>query len=578
MTISFGIAELALADGTVVRPPLDGMTLFTGPNNSGKSLLLRELAGLLSIYPGMTQGLRWIAEIKIHKEGAGQELIPWLTERGYEPRLHRPSGSTFLPPRLNQDGLGVEVNGAISNWNASQFQNLSHLLISEQWTDMRLQNQADTAVWDQARAPNHPTQLLWESKERHRWFSNLFERAFGDPISINRYVPSIRLQMGSTGMEDTPPPASPELREAYDALPYVNAQGDGVRAFTNILLHTLVQPSPVIFIDEPEAFLHPPQARLLGRYLALHTPSPCQVLVATHSADFLSGVLEGNAVSNENPSRSLTLVRISRAAGAPTARTLAADAVSEILDTPLLRYSNIASGLFHDGVVLCEAEGDCQFYAATFDVVRKEGPHDNLTFLHVNGKARLSEAAHKLRTCGIPVAAIADFDFLNDSAKVKQALRHMGGRWEEVKDDVLALQAYASSSIITKPAADIKKNINGIIGDASGRAPLGQHQIDAITKELKAANGWKAIKASGLAGLAGEPHNTALRLVSYFARLGLFIVPAGELECWVRTISGSNKSTWLSRVFDEGHYRNPSADLRSFVSGISDYLTRGSTD
>ncbi|MEV0989569.1 hypothetical protein [Streptomyces sp. NPDC049949] len=38
--------------------------------------------------------------------------------------------------------------------------------------------------------------------------------------------------------------------------------------------------------------------------------------------------------------------------------------------TPSLRYSNIISGLFHDGVVLCESEGDCQFYAASFDVTK----------------------------------------------------------------------------------------------------------------------------------------------------------------------------------------------------------------
>jgi ABC-type cobalamin/Fe3+-siderophores transport system ATPase subunit len=43
MTVSFGVAKVMLSYGTVVEPPLDGMTVFTGPNNSGKSLLLREI-------------------------------------------------------------------------------------------------------------------------------------------------------------------------------------------------------------------------------------------------------------------------------------------------------------------------------------------------------------------------------------------------------------------------------------------------------------------------------------------------------------------------------------------------------
>ncbi|MFD0209733.1 ATP-dependent endonuclease [Streptomyces hirsutus] len=548
------------------------MTLFTGPNNSGKTVLLREIVTLISQYPASHDPQRWVTGIHIHQEGTGKELIPWLSERGHETRFHRHSGRTYLPARLNHEETGVDVETAIAHWDSASFNIISHFLVNDQWTDQRLGNQTDSNFWDQTRPPNHPTQRLWESADVHARFSDLFERAFGEPIAINRYVPQIRLQIGSPGMVDTPPPAPPELREAYGSLPYLNEQGDGVRAFANILIHTLVRPTPVIIIDEPEAFLHPPQARLLGRYLALNTPSPCQVFVSTHSADFLSGVLEGNAARREDSPRPLSLVRISRVGETPTARTLPSDAVAEILDTPLLRYSNIASGLFHDGVVLCEAEGDCQFYAASFDVVHNEGPHNNLTFLHVNGKARLADAAHKLRTCGIPVAIITDFDFLNDTTKIKQALNHLGGQWDEVKDDVLALQSHASSSVIAKPAAEIKKSINSIIGGASGRATLSQQQIDAIVRELKAANGWKSLKTSGLAGLTGEPHNSASRLIAYFAELGLFLVPVGELECWVRALPGTNKNVWLSRVFDEGYYRRPSAELNSFVEGISNYL------
>ncbi|MBY8870004.1 ATP-dependent nuclease, partial [Streptomyces sennicomposti] len=578
MTVSFGIAELTLADGTAVRPPADGMTLFTGPNNSGKTSLLRELVNAISQYPGVQNPCHWVRTIKIHQEGTGKELVAWLSERGHELRFHRPTGRTLLPSRVNHDDPGVDVETAEIHWNSTTFHLISHLLVADQWTNERLGNQVDSHFWDQTRPPNHPAQRLWESKELHARFSHLFEKAFGEPIAINRYVPQIRLQIGSPGMDDTPPPASPELREAYDYLPYLAEQGDGIRAFTNILLHTLVRPAPVIFIDEPEAFLHPPQARLLGRYLASETPSPCQVFVATHSADFLSGALEGSAAPQGTSARALTLVRIARTGGTPVARTLAADTVTEILDTPLLRYSNIASGLFYDGVVLCEAEGDCQFYAATFDTVRNDTPHDNLTFLHVNGKARLTDAAHKLRTCGIPVAVVTDFDFLNDATKVKQALLHLGGQWDEIKDDVIALQAHASSSVIAAPAAEIKKKINGIIGNAAGKVTLSQQQIEEIGRELKTATGWKSLKTSGLTGLMGEPHNSAMRLVEYFSRIGLFLVPVGELECWVRSVPATNKSNWLSRVFSEGHHRHPSAELRDFVARISDYLTIGSAE
>nr|WP_283989585.1 AAA family ATPase [Streptomyces sp. 549] len=548
------------------------MTLFTGPNNSGKSLLLRELLTLLSNYPGRFEPRHWVRGIEIYKEGSGQEFISWLNGRGYGARLNRARGQHVLPAHPDGEESGLEVSEAMREWEASRLSSISYLLVKKFWTETRLGNQTDSAYWDQTNPPSHPTQRLWESKDLQARFSALFEQAFGEAIAINRYVPSIRLQVGDPGQEDCPPPAPPSLREAYESLPFLNQQGDGVRAFSNILLHSFVSPVPIIVIDEPEAFLHPPQARLLGRYLALHIPSPCQIFVATHSADFLSGVLEGKTATS-SPARPLVLVRMSRAGRTSAARTLDAETVTEILDTPLLRYSNIVSGLFHDGVVLSESEGDCQFYAATFDVVHADGRHKNLTYLHVNGKARLTEAAQKLRTCGIPVAVVTDFDFLNDVSNIKKALRHLGGRWEEVKDDVLNLQAYVQSSVVTRPAVIIKDNITRIIGSVSGNVLLSQRQIDEIASELRLANGWKTLKLGGLNALSGDPYNAALRLVEYFQNLGLFIVPVGELECWVREVPGANKKAWLTQVFDGGSYKSPSLELRTFVIRISDYLT-----
>ncbi|MGW5037306.1 ATP-dependent nuclease [Streptomyces parvulus] len=573
MDFSFALTRIFLADGTVVEPPRNGMTLFTGPNNSGKSLLLRELVTLTHHHPG-TGGdtFHWVDRIEIHREGAGEDFISWLNERGQGARYHEYSQKSFLPGRVHgADDERLDTETARTTWDAASFSRISHLLINDQWTDQRLSDQTSSNAWNQDFPPNHPTQRIWEHKETHDRFSDLFQNAFGLPISINRYVPQLRLQIGSTGLEDTPPPPSPELREAYSSLPYLAAQGDGMRAFANILLHCIARPFPLIVIDEPEAFLHPPQARLLGRYLALYTPSPSQVIVATHSVDFLNGVLEGNS-AKESSKRPVALVRISRKSSTLTAHTLTHESVSEILDTPLLRYSNIISGLFHDGVVLCEAEGDCQFYAATFDVLHGSESHANFTFLHVNGKARLSDAGHKLRRCGIPTAIVTDFDFLNDTTKIKQALSNLGGRWSDIQDDVQELHRHAASSVVTAPASEVKKTIAGVIGNPRGRTTLTTRQVQEISAALKSADGWKNLKKSGIAGLSGEPHNAARRIIDYFAKIGVFLVPVGELECWVRALPAANKNTWLTKVFDDGHYKRPSMELSAFSAQITSYL------
>jgi len=49
------------------------------------------------------------------------------------------------------------------------------------------------------------------------------------------------------------------------SVPLVGDQGDGVRSFVGLLLDTMVS-MPIVLIDEPEVFLHPPHARLLKTF------------------------------------------------------------------------------------------------------------------------------------------------------------------------------------------------------------------------------------------------------------------------------------------------------------------------
>ncbi|MFJ6215163.1 hypothetical protein ACIQGZ_17780 [Streptomyces sp. NPDC092296] len=64
MGASFGVGEIRLIEGTVVQAPSDGMTVFIGPDNSGKSMLLRELGTLVGDDPGTPEPLRWVADVR----------------------------------------------------------------------------------------------------------------------------------------------------------------------------------------------------------------------------------------------------------------------------------------------------------------------------------------------------------------------------------------------------------------------------------------------------------------------------------------------------------------------------------
>ena len=63
----------------------------------------------------------------------------------------------------------------------------------------------------------------------------------------------------------------------------LHKQGDGMRSYASVILHLLAPITPsILLLDEPEAFLHPPQARLLGEIIAAERPSRAQLVVATH--------------------------------------------------------------------------------------------------------------------------------------------------------------------------------------------------------------------------------------------------------------------------------------------------------
>ncbi|MFF7459376.1 ATP-dependent endonuclease [Kitasatospora sp. NPDC008115] len=380
--------------------------------------------------------------------------------------------------------------------------------------------------------------------------------------------PSCCLRSGPAIGSTTRRPPSPRTRStrAYNNLPGVVEQGDGFRSFVNLLLHSLVRPTPVIVIDEPEAFLHPPQARLLGRILAERTPSPCQVFVATHSADFLGGVLEATT-------KPVALVRLTRTPAGPRANQLDPEDVVDILRTPLLRYSNIITGLFHDGVVLGESEADCQFYAATFDVIKKDDrPNDNLVFLHTSGKTRLADTAARLRRCGIPVAVIADLDLLNNKQTLRTALTGVGGDWERItaEFEILDRHMREEKSIVTAAAA--KNRILKVLGDPKDGDLITAQQVDEISSMLKATSSWAQLKKAGLPQLSGAlAYQATKRILDVLAEHGIFAVPVGELERWVPELA-VRKNRWLTRVFEEGHHNNPSEDLRRFCERIKSYL------
>jgi len=281
-------------------------------------------------------------------------------------------------------------------------------------------------------------------------------------------------------------------------------------------------------IDEPEAFLHPPQERLLGKMLAKNNKKERQLFISTHSAEFLQGLLD---VDSEN----VTVVRISREKNINKINCLDSGNIKTLWGKPLLRYSNILSGLFHEQVIVCESDYDCLFYQALINAIyeSKNEFSPNILFTHCGGKTRVRDVVSALNAVGVSVRAICDFDLLNSSQIFKPLIKAFGVNWE-------------------KELSTYMKTI-----------------YDEVNGSQDSTVGWADLKKIGKSGFTGSAPAAYEQVETVCKAAGLFIVPVGEMECFDKTIN-KEKKDWVFHVLENYNLANDSRlkDARKFIQEV----------
>ena len=229
-------------------------------------------------------------------------------------------------------------------------------------------NPAD-AIDTLSETASHPIHLLYDDRVELR-MSEHFRQAFGDDLILYRAGGSkCHLLVGNRLIPDE---GEDRISASYcerllASTVRLEDQGDGMRSFASVILHLLAPITPsILLLDEPEAFLHPPQARVLGEIIATEKSNRAQLFVATHSPDVLHGLID---VAPEH----LRVLRIQRDGNVNRVKELDKDLVSKISADPLMKYSGVMSGVFHQRVVICEADSDCMFYSSILDVPEVHG-------------------------------------------------------------------------------------------------------------------------------------------------------------------------------------------------------------
>jgi ABC-type cobalamin/Fe3+-siderophores transport system ATPase subunit len=522
------------------------VTVFVGPNNSGKSKVIRE------IHRYCSSGQRDAGDVILETLEFENLSAEEATDRIHRYTLPRRPGEALNPDhviigkrghrnQIPRDRLLHALQNATSDARhfCPWYLSFNTLLLDG---SSRISLIGEQPAGDLQLEPHSSFQVLFRDNARRAEVRRIIRDAFSlfftvDPTKLGH----LRLRLS-----DRAPTSEQEERGIHEeavrfhgnALP-IESASDGVKAFTGMITEMIAGDPHVLLIDEPEAFLHPALAFNLGKEIALAgLGSGKKVFVSTHSPNFVMGCIQSGAPIN--------IVRLTYRNSVATARLLPNSDILRLMRNPLLRSTGVLGGLFYEFVVVTESDTDRAFYQEVNERLLRYTPQrgiPNCLFLNAQNKQTLRTIIRPLRELGIPAAAIVDVDVLKEGGQVWTDLLS-AGFVPDLERDALATLRAAAKQKFDQTARDMKKD--------GGTALLNDQDREAV-------------------------NNLFDRLEQY----GLFVVRRGELESWLKhfNVPGHGPS-WLIAMFERmgeepespDFVRPAEGDVWEFIGRIGSWL------
>lgn len=544
------VAAIEFSGGLKLKLNDSSILVVVGPNNAGKSSVLREIRNHLE------EGYRFgpvLASADIRVVG---------------------SAASFKK-EIMAAGLATEKAGIIkigySDYNVSRVDDeikngfvgsrITPLFVSYLGAEERLKLTEPTDRGDYLlAAPKNPMQWLELDDGAERRISDLFQRTFDTRLVLNTLAGNkLVLHIDEPSETKYEPTSTRDEAKRLASLPRLDRQGDGMRSFAGTIMSLLVHPTSTILLDEPEAFLHPPQARRLAEIISTEVPGGCQVVIATHNDAFVRALLDASGDR-------IILARIIRDGAVNRATVLDQSQLEELWTDPLLRTSDVLSALFHDAAILCEGDSDARFYGALLDATRGKDRDPDVRFFHFGGKDRIASIVRALRAVQIPVVAIVDIDILSDPNKFFDLFKSLGGSISYVEQDVGALSRLVAQRKGQMTGPELAVELRRIVTDLEKVNDVPKEIRNKLLNFGRAASNWIRVKQDGFRALDVQTFN---RVASACKEVGLLINPEGELEGFCRTLSSSRKAEWLAQAVRKDLEHDPElSDARHFVAEI----------
>lgn len=498
------------------------INLVLGANNTGKSTFIKELlSGMQNVK--IQPNNFWIKKIKINASNIKNEI-----EKLFPEMLNL--NSFDLIGDINKNGIGVVYS--IGNWSRQVYeymQDKGNLIMDYEINDSLVTNQefhfyvfiCQLKTLQEGCNDRLNPQLSADITKLDEPYKNLVHYLYTNPLLFLKISSYIKNTFGIEivfddiiqGRKDIriKPSTKSLVSQKTDPLKYskywqenselLSTQGDGIKAYLKICFSLFNPSKDIIFIDEPETFLHSPQRRSLGKFISENADKGKQLFIATHDSEILRGILLS---SGKN-------IKIFYLKDYGEKRKCHYLDVKNLSNKSRQYNEHVLNGFFNKLTVLCEAEDDRDIYQYA---AQKYLPVDSVDvqFVGLNGKSEAINNLFLLRKSGINACCVFDIDALYSNEILHEDLQLP----REVKVKIQSFQAYL-------------KNLLKI--GQTGRT--NKESSEKFKSEL-----WcQGVNYPLLSGKKAD----MLDCINELEKIGVFIIEVGHLESWFGLNKGDDK-------------------------------------
>ncbi|MGV0808560.1 AAA family ATPase [Mycolicibacterium setense] len=552
----FAITGVRVGDGDMLDLPGPGSVIaVVGANNAGKSTFLGQLHEILS-WRGLTKDMvpRVVTEIAEPWAGSVGDFIAWLSANA-NPQIDEHRGVTTVS--RSGSALRMPLDNTVSIRNQPTPGSAMHWFVgTHQPGDRQNACSMSGRVDPAGDPPQTPMQALFADIPKRKKVIDLAARLFGIQLHFDTVSASIGLRIGKP---DVPAPNVEEIDAEYARAvgrlrPLID-QGDGIKSALGLLIPLITNANPLSIVDEPEAFLHPPQAEVLGFEIGkIARDNRSQVVLATHDKNLLQGVARsGTPVS---------IIHLRRVGDTTTAVRLGAEDIEDLWNDVTLRYGNALDSMFHRAVIITEGDRDSHFFHAAIDAVQDDKdpqpPAHNLMFLSSNGKQNMAPIVGRLRRLGVRVVTSPDLDVLNNEELLRRLVVAHGGDWDSIKQTYKQATNEFLGPTTPPTVDDVRTKIEDAFSRSNGDVldrSLAQALASAVA--LPTTN-WSKLKQAGTRAFNADK-KSATELLEALDAIGIVAVKVGELENFVTNANPPKGPEFLPIAFAAGAHQTMDA-------------------